>query len=737
VQNVKERTQFNGGTGSVFGTTNTLSTGTGTVSEIQIADLSLGNVGTIGEPPIPTEVTMTVGAPGTGFEYQSQRGSAVQISNLPVSASGYDGGLSYLEITASDYFSLPNISTQIISAGERVYLDGVDTGFTVSQAYSYDAGNSNMIYGVVFFGAPDNGGAGSAADFIAALQSQNFTGKTVTFSGPGAKWDAIKSTSNGGVGVEGDLVLNNPIPDLAIGSVLADQFGRYIGTVNGIDTNDPRNITFGDRGNWIGPGSGIQVMAGISRAVGYLSGGTPGSYTFGVNGTIDPALTSGSVITSLDGEYLGTVTDISGNTLTVNNSSNLGLNNQDVVSWYELDPDFEFLFSAAPTRPEFQMSVEMTGSSEVRAGMKVFKNGVDTGLTVAFAHYVPSPPGIDNYDSLGNTTDCYDIKTTAPDGSPALRTLINSGDEITFSGGVSSPSAQGSYTYNPSNAYDQQTLTLSAPITGLAIGNAIADSSGHHIGIVRAIDGAGTGITIDRANNDGYEVPDGGWTNNNIHVMTSTATLISNGFTNTDNTSTFDIAVANPSIVSGSVLTDKYGNYIGTVQSVNDTHITLTEPINYDVFMAMDAIIQIASPSDAPVVTENDPHSLNLVDDSGANAAADGKIANDAYFDGSGNVLSLEGSDVANLSTSVVQDAIGINATNRSDLGTWLNRLEYSVDNMQTLSTNLADGISRIVDTDYAAETSNLTRTQIMQQAATSMLAQANQMPNVILTLLK
>jgi flagellin len=80
---------------------------------------------------------------------------------------------------------------------------------------------------------------------------------------------------------------------------------------------------------------------------------------------------------------------------------------------------------------------------------------------------------------------------------------------------------------------------------------------------------------------------------------------------------------------------------------------------------------------------------------------------------------------------------IAENASNRGTLGAAINSLEYAVDNMQTLSTNLADGISRIVDTDYAAETSNLTRTQIMQQAATSMLAQANQMPNVILTLLK
>jgi flagellin len=84
-----------------------------------------------------------------------------------------------------------------------------------------------------------------------------------------------------------------------------------------------------------------------------------------------------------------------------------------------------------------------------------------------------------------------------------------------------------------------------------------------------------------------------------------------------------------------------------------------------------------------------------------------------------------------------VQLLINANATNRAALGAGLNSLEYALDNMQTLSTNMADSISRIVDTDYAAETSNLTRTQILQQAATSMLAQANQMPNVILTLLK
>jgi len=98
----------------------------------------------------------------------------------------------------------------------------------------------------------------------------------------------------------------------------------------------------------------------------------------------------------------------------------------------------------------------------------------------------------------------------------------------------------------------------------------------------------------------------------------------------------------------------------------------------------------------------------------------------------------VDGTDVSGTATlAAIQDLITDNANNRAALGAGLNSLEYALDNMQTLSNNMADSISRIVDTDYAAETSNLTRTQILQQAATSMLAQANQMPNVILTLLK
>jgi flagellin len=73
----------------------------------------------------------------------------------------------------------------------------------------------------------------------------------------------------------------------------------------------------------------------------------------------------------------------------------------------------------------------------------------------------------------------------------------------------------------------------------------------------------------------------------------------------------------------------------------------------------------------------------------------------------------------------------------RSLLGAYQNRLEFTLSNITSLSTNLTASRSRVIDTDYASETADLTRNQILQQAATAMLAQANQMPNVILTLLK
>ena len=76
-------------------------------------------------------------------------------------------------------------------------------------------------------------------------------------------------------------------------------------------------------------------------------------------------------------------------------------------------------------------------------------------------------------------------------------------------------------------------------------------------------------------------------------------------------------------------------------------------------------------------------------------------------------------------------------STQRSLLGAYQNQIEFTVSNTTELASNLSAARSNIQDTDYASETASLTKGQILQQAATAMLAQANQMPNVILSLLK
>jgi flagellin len=86
---------------------------------------------------------------------------------------------------------------------------------------------------------------------------------------------------------------------------------------------------------------------------------------------------------------------------------------------------------------------------------------------------------------------------------------------------------------------------------------------------------------------------------------------------------------------------------------------------------------------------------------------------------------------------TVAGDYVKALSTQRSSLGAFQNQMEYTLSNITELSSNLSASRSRVIDTDYAAETADLTRGQILQQAATAMLAQANQMPNVILTLLK
>ena len=89
----------------------------------------------------------------------------------------------------------------------------------------------------------------------------------------------------------------------------------------------------------------------------------------------------------------------------------------------------------------------------------------------------------------------------------------------------------------------------------------------------------------------------------------------------------------------------------------------------------------------------------------------------------------------AQSSINTIDTAIGKVSAARAELGAYSNRLSSTMANLDQIAVNLASSNGRIQDTDFAAETSNLAKNQILQQAATAMLAQANASKNSVLTL--
>jgi len=92
---------------------------------------------------------------------------------------------------------------------------------------------------------------------------------------------------------------------------------------------------------------------------------------------------------------------------------------------------------------------------------------------------------------------------------------------------------------------------------------------------------------------------------------------------------------------------------------------------------------------------------------------------------------------LAKTSLGLIDSAIATINTQRAKIGAGINQMTYAVDNISNVAANAAASRSTIMDTDYATASTQLSKTQIIQQAATAMLAQANQQPQAVLSLLK
>ena len=122
------------------------------------------------------------------------------------------------------------------------------------------------------------------------------------------------------------------------------------------------------------------------------------------------------------------------------------------------------------------------------------------------------------------------------------------------------------------------------------------------------------------------------------------------------------------------------------------------------------------------------------VDDTGIGSSGLDLTYDAAGVTGGGNLKTSTSATAAVIAIDAALDKVN---AQRANFGAGINQLTYAADNMGNISTNMSASRSRIEDTDYAVATTALAKTQIIQQAATAMLAQANQQPQSVMALLK
>lgn len=189
------------------------------------------------------------------------------------------------------------------------------------------------------------------------------------------------------------------------------------------------------------------------------------------------------------------------------------------------------------------------------------------------------------------------------------------------------------------------------------------------------------------------------------------------------------------------------------VQAANDTYSDADRTALNSEFSALRTEI-------ARVASTTQWNNINVLDGTaGSSGAVKFQIGMDSSTSNADNVMTFTFSSFGNAaSTAVMFDisaaaitsqalassAISLATTTiasvnskRSDMGAAVNRLQYTIDNLTNIVTNASASRSRIEDADYSQATTELARRQVIQQAATAMLAQANQQPQVVLTLLK
>ena len=180
-----------------------------------------------------------------------------------------------------------------------------------------------------------------------------------------------------------------------------------------------------------------------------------------------------------------------------------------------------------------------------------------------------------------------------------------------------------------------------------------------------------------------------------------------------------------------------------TVAEVTDKLAAAINDANLEVGVHKDAAgaYQVISKGDATTSTINALTSITFADGAGADAtgATFTTVTASTTAETANSVKDIDITNAVGAQSAVlvIDDALKAIDNQRADLGAVQNRFENTISNLQNISENVSAARGRIQDTDFAAETANLSKNQILQQAGTAILAQANQLPQAVLSLLQ
>jgi len=345
-----------------------------------------------------------------------------------------------------------------------------------------------------------------------------------------------------------------------------------------------------------------------------------------------------------------------------------------------------------------------------------------------------------------NANQTIDVSITGAASKDLANYSITGANDTADNGSASTLDAANSVA--AASAIQDQTLTVSGSGGTLDIDVSTGSSAFDAAAAVSAKE-ASTGVTADASTTAVLSSVDTG----NV-----TLTL---GSSNSSSTSTISASVSLTDVSNLATEINKVSGSTGITAKAEDGNLILTQADGHDITIADytnsaggDALLDVAtSATDVETLASGGTDSSRVTgtvtfnSSSGFTVASDvaknaGSLLNVAAATAAGSTDSkLSDIDVSSASGAqsalkVIDSSLAAINGKRANLGAVQNRFEATITSLNTTSENLSAARSRILDTDFAAETANLTRAQILQQAGTAMLAQANQVPQGVLSLL-